>query len=141
MLSCGVDVICIQDTHMSGATSCITDVSFLIILSDGLKDEREHAGVGFLFSLEMRRHIISFNDYTNRLASLLIPVAGGQIAFFSTYAPQGGLDFALRSFLFDELAAFIFENVGDLNAIMHQFSGARPYRRCLASLLACVFLG
>ena len=77
---------------------------FLTILSGGPEGEREYAGVGFLVSPHMRQHIIGFNDHTNQWASLHIRVQGCKIQVFTIYAPENGLDVALRHSFFDELA-------------------------------------
>ena len=126
MLEKGLDVLCLQETYISGADSYLTEEGFLIILSGGPQGAREYAGVGFLVAPAARQHIITFKEHTNRIASLKIRVSGGQLCLISAYAPHGGLDFALRWSFFDVLSDFVRDShchgptMGDLNSRIHR---------------------
>ena len=120
-------VLCIQETHIAGATSFITEAGFLVILSGGPGEEREYAGVGFIVSPAMRHAVIGFREHTGRMASLKLKVQGGKIGIVSAYAPHGGRDYALRQSFFNELNAFFSKLsahgssfiAGNLNARLH----------------------
>ena len=59
----GIDVLCMQETHIAGADSYISDAGSLIILSGGVLGEREYAGVGFIVSPFIRRFVIGFVEH------------------------------------------------------------------------------
>ena len=58
MIEKDLDVLCLQETHICGAESYITEEGFLIILSGGPSGVREFAGVGFMVFPTARKLVI-----------------------------------------------------------------------------------
>ena len=120
-------ILCIQETHLPGADSYVTDSGFLVILSGGPSGCREYAGVGFVVSPWARRNVISFSEHSDRIAWLRLRVQGGKVPIVCAYAPQGGRDFVSRQSFFYELGSVVNKCsshgpkiiLGDLNARLH----------------------
>ena len=56
-----IAILCIQETHLSGVDSFITEEGFLIILSCGPAGECSSSSVGFIVALNTRKSAITFN--------------------------------------------------------------------------------
>jgi len=123
-----IDVLCVQETHITKSEYRVLDDGFLLILSGRQDDEREYAGVGFLVSPHMRRSVIGFCQLSRRIAYLKLRVSGGKMVVFSAYAPHGRKPFEERQTFFTELHdAFNSTSShgikvigGDLNARLHK---------------------
>ena len=54
----GIHILCLQERNWAGADSFVIDGHYFVILSRGIIGVRDHAGVGFLISPEMRCYLI-----------------------------------------------------------------------------------
>ena len=79
----------------------------MIILSGGPGGERNSSGVSFIVAPNAKKSVITFNQFSDRIASLKLRVRGGQCCLVSCYAPHGGLDFSLRWSFYDVLSGFL----------------------------------
>ena len=84
MAELGVGLLSLQETHRSQSEYLITEEGFLLILSGSANDDREHAGVGFLVSPRLRKHVIGFRQATSRMASIKLRVVGGKVPIIRT---------------------------------------------------------
>jgi len=100
-----IQILCIQETHISGATYYLSD-GYLIILSGG-DGSRERGGVGFVISPSLCSSIIGFHCKSNRLASLRVKVKGGSAGLITAYAPHSGYCFNTRHQFFHDLGSYI----------------------------------
>ena len=85
----GLAVLCLQEVHVGGSPYFFSD-DFLVIYSGGPVDKRECAGVGFIVAPWVRKGVVGFVQESNRLASLRLRIAGGNLCLVSAYAPQSG---------------------------------------------------
>ena len=121
-------MLCMQELHISGVDFYITEEGASVILSGGPSGMREYAGVGFLVAPIFRSYVISFKEYTDRIASLKLRVLGGQLRLILAYAPHGGHEYCLRRSFYEELSNFLHKSkgygptilLGDMNARFHR---------------------
>jgi len=121
----GLDLLCIQETHVRGAPYFLSD-GYLVICS-GSDADREYAGVGFIVSPSLRPAVRGFKQLSERLCSIRLRVSGGAIVFISAYAPQNGRSYEQRQDFFNALGEFYVQEkshgpsyiLGDLNARLH----------------------
>ena len=100
MLKYNIDLICLQESHRPKSDYYVTDAGYLVILSRAAGSCKEYAGVGFVVAPWIRRSVVGFCQYSNRLASLKLRVPGGKAVFFSAYAPRSGKSFDERQTFF-----------------------------------------
>ena len=86
----GLAVLCVQETHLAGASTYISDEGFLVILSGSRAATAERSGVGFLVALWARHFVIGFVLHSARLATLKLRTVGGKMAIVNAYAPHNG---------------------------------------------------
>ena len=121
-----VAIACIQETHVAAAPLFEVE-GYFVILSGGVDERREYAGVGFVVAPWAKHAITSFTQYNSRMAGIRLKVKGGAASFISAYAPQSGLDFEVRHRFFSDLQAFTQRmkvhgptfTLGDFNARFH----------------------
>ena len=66
----GIDILCIQESHILQSPYYRTDAGFLIVLSGSSSGDREFAGVGFIIAPRAVNSVVGFLQYSNRLACL-----------------------------------------------------------------------
>ena len=123
-----IDLICLQESHRPKSDYYVTDNGYLVILSGAAGSCKEYAGVGFVVAPWIRRSVIGFCQYSNRLASLKLRVPGGKAVFFSAYAPHSGKSFDERQSFFQSTAEIFSKTsshgpkylLGDWNARLYQ---------------------
>ena len=98
-----IAILCIQETRIKASPHYVSEDGFTVILSGSTDVEREFAGVGFIVAPWARSSVVSFLQWSNRLASLKIRVPGGVLGIVGGYAPHSGYPFDDRQKLFDEL--------------------------------------
>ena len=130
----GIDVMCIQETHIAGSSYC-TKEGYLVIMSGGPMDAREYAGVGFIVSPWATRAVISFIQHSPRIAGIKLRTPGGNIGLVSVYAPHSGHTESVRQEFHTNLRAFVDRFrahgpifvLGDLNAKLHRCRPGEQY--------------
>ena len=61
------------------------------------------AGVGFIISPKVRKSVIGFCQFNNRMANLKLKVVGGCFAVLSVYAPRNMKDISEKPVFYDDL--------------------------------------
>ena len=87
MLRYGVDIICLQETWASQA-EYYNIKGYKVILSGSDAVGRTWAGVGFVVSPRYASRVCGFLQFSDRLASLKLKVAGGKVGIINGYAPH-----------------------------------------------------
>ena len=83
----GIDIICLQETWASQA-EYYNNEGYKVILSGSDAIGRSWAGVGFVVSPRYVNRIHGFLQFSDRLASLKLNVAGGKVGIITGYAPH-----------------------------------------------------
>ena len=120
-------LMCLQETHVPGSAYYEVD-GYSVILSGSEGAESRCAGVGFIVAPRLKKAVVSFCQYSPRLASIRIRVTGGCAVFISSYAPHSGHSFEDRSVFYTDLEAFAEKQkthgptyiLGDMNARLHR---------------------
>ena len=86
----GINILCMQETHLSGAF--YFEVDGFMVFNSGNNDEseRSYAGVGFIVAPWAKSSIVAFKSISDRIASLRVKVTGGMLTILSAYAPHEG---------------------------------------------------
>ena len=95
MLGDGVGVLCMQETHEHRSGYFLHN-GFLVILSGEETTTRTYTGVGFIIAPALRHAVVSFLQFSDRLASLRIRITGGQLCLITAYAPTNMKDYEYR---------------------------------------------
>ena len=104
MLFRGVGILCLQETHLTGA-SYYKDDGFLFFMSGSTSDTaRTFAGVGFIVAPWAASSIISFKAISDRVGSLRVKVTGGILMIHNVYVPHDGHSLEVRQHTFAELS-------------------------------------
>ena len=138
----GIDVLCMQETHIRNSPYFYSN-GFLVIISGGGGDDteyREYAGVGFLVSPRILHAVIGFTQHSPRIAALRIRVEGGTLVLISAYAPHGGYPYADRQQFYHEPSDVYLRKksngvtiiLEDLNARFHTMADGE--KTCLVSM-------
>jgi len=80
----GMSVLCMQETHVSGAPYYSSE-GYLVICSGG-DAAMQHAGMGFVVASSLRHALLSFKQLFSRLASIKIRVSSGILVIIAAYA-------------------------------------------------------
>ena len=84
----GVAILCLQETMVAETTQYVAG-DHLYVMSGHGKEEREHAGVGFVFRKDVRRCITGFEvDEEGRIMIVGLDLAPRRLSLISVYAPQ-----------------------------------------------------
>lgn len=62
----GLSILCIQETHKSGAYSYTMETGTLVVLSGGPQAEREYAGLGFMIAPNLVKSVMGHREHTSR---------------------------------------------------------------------------
>ena len=124
----GIDILCMQETHVGKSEYIVDESGYLLIHSGREDEEREYAGVGFLVAPRLRRSIVGFCQLSSRIAYIKIRVRGGKAVVFNAYAPHGGRGHDERQQFYSQLADVYRSTsshgikliAGDLNARLHK---------------------
>ena len=128
MIEENISVLCMQETHRPGSAFYHDERGFFFIFSGGPLESREYAGVGFIIAPWLTHSIMSFLQFSNRMASLKIRTSGGSISLISTYCPHNERPIEERRQFFESFANFAQARkahgptliYGDFNARLHR---------------------
>lgn len=124
-----IDILCLQKTHRSKLDYYLTDNGFLIILSGSATGDSEFAGVGYMVSPWMRRHVVSFCQFSPRMASLKIRIQGGKMVVVSAYAPHSKYLLSKRQPFYQQLAEFVHSLSAHVPKLIYGDMNSRLYQR------------
>ena len=118
-----IDITCMQETHRNERLHEIANEGYLLILSGEIATS-ETAGVGLLVAPQLRCSVLSFDQYSERLAGLKSRIFGGKMVVCTIYARHSGKPLESRHVFFNGLDAWISKQsrhgpilvMGDLNA-------------------------
>ena len=82
-----IDVLCLQETRVPQA-EYYNEGGYKVILSGGDGTLRSWTGVGFVVAPWCTHRIYGFLQFSDRMASLKIKVAGGKVGIINGYAPH-----------------------------------------------------
>ena len=124
----GIGMLCLQETHCNNSDYYSTAEGYLIILSGGLAEDRERAGVGMIVAPSVRSSLIGFCQISSRMMSAKVRVRGGKVAIWSTYAPHEGRPPDERQAFYTDLGRHLGQSsthgatlvCGDFNARIHK---------------------
>jgi hypothetical protein len=102
MTTYDIDVLCIQETHIS-SSAVRYERGYTVILSGSDEDSRSWAGVGIIVAPRCRHRIKSYKQISDRLCSLKLKVDGGILGLISAYAPHNLHVLSARFGFFSEL--------------------------------------
>ena len=123
----GVSVLCLQETMVATSTQYVVGDLLYVLCGHG-GDDREYAGVGFVFTKEARRHITGFELYQDgRLMVVGLNMAPRMLSLVTVYAPQSRRPEEERTGFFEELSKVVARCakrgavmvMGDCNARIH----------------------
>ena len=104
MILRGVGILCLQETHLTGASHFEED-GFSFFLSGATSgDARSYAGVGFAVAPWAANAIVSFKAISDRVASLRVKVTGGILTLITVYIPHDGHSLDERQAAFADLS-------------------------------------
>ena len=98
-----IHICCMQETRRC-KSDYFLDNGHLVILSGRDDSEKKWAGVGFVICPQFARHLVGFNQFNDRIASLRLRVDGGVVAFFSVYAPHNLKELDERCDFYEQLS-------------------------------------
>ena len=124
-----IGVLCVQETHRRNSDYFCTEEGYLVVLSGGVGEGREWAGVGFIFAPFMRRSLIGFRQLSSRTACAKIRVQGGKIALWSVYAPHGGKPPDERQAFYTDLGVHLGQSSSHGTTLVCGDFNARPHRQ------------
>ena len=76
MRSNNIDVMCMQETRKKLSDNFITFFGYSVHLSGSSGDAREWAGVGFIVAPRVRKFMVGFTLFSNRVASFALKCCG-----------------------------------------------------------------
>ena len=82
-----IDILCIQETHLSNS-EVKDEQGYTVILSGADVDSRSWAGVGFIIAPRCRHMVKSYKQVSDRLCTLRMKVVGGILGLVTAYAPH-----------------------------------------------------
>jgi hypothetical protein len=107
MIQHSIGVMCIQEVRKLKSEVLDSDRGYQLILSGGSASQREWAGVGFIVSPKVRKSIVGYCQFNNRMASLKLKTTGGVFAILSVYAPHNLKDVSEKHAFYDDLSKLL----------------------------------